>query len=493
MASNFTLKAKVGEKGILIQEMKPKIKTHRKRNGLNIDGDGDVIIRWFTPIENTTPQKYKEHRYNITKLEAVTFSNKKLPMIRQLRETYIQKVAQGIDPSYKEDLKNITITEAVEIYLAKRFKGTAYSRNLKRYDSIKYISVGDILFGEVWVKNVSLKDYQKVINHREETVKFGTIKRELSIITATLNDEEIEKYSPQKIEIIKLKYKNRDKGKPPLDTRITTPLKIFAQHLYKRIMKETNIEHRLFHLLSFMACRRVGEVQQLKVSDFDIKSKIIISRIETTKQSTTENYPISEEIIDAFLEHTEKYNLKEDDNVFHYLERPYGESFNDLVSRVISDEKIMVTKIFSFTQHDNRTLMGSIMNATYSQDFIGKHLLSHKNKGVDGVYTPPGKEGKEKITQKYWAILRNETETKTKTKIIFEDPRNAIETFYDGGEPKSYFDDNTIEGYFENSSLMYKIELDENKNPISGIWYDENGKEFKCTRATFLKFGLEPK
>jgi len=240
-----------------------------------------------------------------------------------------------------------------------------------------------------------------------------------------------------------------------------------------------------------MCVRRTGEVVLIRVNDIDFLDNTINARDDTTKNGIRNMYPIPDKISELASNHISKQRLKADDLVFKYKQRPYSDLFKKSINELIKENKIQIKTLYKeqeYRQHDNRTLLATVMNEKYSEDYIGKNVLSHANtSNIDRTYSTAILKSKRKILGEYWNLLQL-----TDTIDLLQNPAKYPETYYDGDKNslKTERDDYIIFGYYKNTKLMFKIEIDKQDKPLKGVWYDEDGTENICTRASYLKFGF---
>lgn len=459
------------------------LKSEYKIKGVFEDGDGDYRISFKVLLDEET-KKYKYYKHlNVTKKAGV----KTLQDAVSARYQAIKNVKQGKEPFFKP--KALSLDKAVDIYLENRISPYNKKDKLVYNKHIKY-SIGGI-----WIQKITIENFQLVVDEMEaKKLSYDTIKRTLVTPVSALNCKKVQEYKPNKLDFKELKYTNTENGKIPLDERIATDLIILANNIFEKILSIKDDEKRLYLLITFMCVRRTGEVVLIKVDDIDFYDNTINARVDTTKNSARDMYPISIEISELASSYISKKKLKDGDFLFSYKQRVYSDLFKKLINELIDENKIQTKTLYQkyeYRQHDNRTLLATIMNETYSEDFIGKNVLSHKNiSSVDRRYSTAILKSKRKILGEYWNILHHKDTTG-----IFENPLKNAETYYDGDKNslKTERDGQTIFGYYKNTKLMFKIEVDKHDKPIKGVWYDETGEENICTNASYVKFGFNKK
>ena len=480
MSNRFRLQKIGNNPGLYTQVYKDGIKGVK---GIHENGLGDVVIRFKT-------NEGKDHKINVTKYYGYR-DTKDIEGLNRLRLTLKKKAEQGLSLTHTK--KDITLDELFELYLENRVNKKYNEKDLGSYKkNISTVLSNKITVGGKFISNLEIEDFQKVVHTMElRGKKYGTIKRILGLAKKALKIKEAQKYSPKTLDFSELHYQNKDTRKTPLDERITTPLKTVAVSIFSEIMKIEDSEMRLFLLLTTQCVRRTGEVFQLRVDDFFTET--VNARSETTKEKRQEQYPVSKEIVSAFNEHIKKNKLSNNDKVFLFKrQRPYADYFERMVNNLINEGTIKINKpIYDetrYTQHDNRSLLGVLLNRYFSEDMIGKNALSHSDKNVDGGYTKANMENRKTVLSKWWAILRDETQTETSTTQTAIKPLEHEITKYASGNIKSYYDKDRglLEGYYENSKPYYEILIEDGK-PKSGKWWDENDKQFICNRAFYLK------
>lgn len=476
MSTKFNFVKVKNHEGIYTAELKPEYKIR----GTLQDGEGDYRISFKISIDDNT-KKYKYYKYlNVTKEMGV----KNLQDAIDARNQAIKNVKKGKNPFFKP--KALSLDKAVDMYLENRTSSNN-KKDKQVYDKhIKYA------IGGIWVQKIKISDFQLVVDSMEkDKFAYDTITRTLVTPISALKCKPVQEYKPNQLDFRELEYKNTQKGKIPLDERISTDLKILANTIFEKILSVEDDEKRLYFLITFMCVRRTGEVVLIRIDDIDFLDNTINARVDTTKSGIRDMYPIPDEISKLALKHVSKYKLKSADLVFKYKQRAYSDLFKKLINELIKENKIQTKTLYKeqeYRQHDNRTLLATVMNEKYSEDFIGKNVLSHKNaSSIDRKYSTAILKFKRKILGEYWDLLRAVDIIE-----VFQNPAKYIETYYDGDKNslKTEKDGQTVFGYYKNTKLMFKVEIDEEDKPLKGVWYDENGKENVCTNASYKKFGF---
>ncbi len=476
MATKFKFVKVDNHEGIYRAELKSEFKL----KGILQEGEGDFRIS-FKVLTDDCSKKYKYYKHlNVTKKAGV----KTLEDAIYARYQAIKNVKQGKEPFFKP--KALSLDKAVEIYLENRTSSNNQKDKQVYNKHIKY-SIGGI-----WVQKIKISDFQIVVDEMEKNnLQYDTINRTLVTPISALNCKKVQEYKPNKLDFKELKYTNTEKGKIPLDERISTDLKILANTIFEKISSVEDDEKCLFLLITFMCVRRTGEVVLIRVSDIDFFDNTINARVGTTKSGIRDMYPIPDKISALASKHISKQKLKASDLVFKYQQRAYSDLFIKLVNELIKENKIQTKTLYKkqeYRQHDNRTLLATVMNEKYSEDFIGKNVLSHKNtSSTDRTYSTAVLKSKRKILGEYWRLLQL-----TQTIDVLQNPAKHAETYYDGDKNslKTERDDFIIFGYYKNTKLMFKIEIDKQDKPLKGVWYDEDGKENICTNAFYIKCGF---
>lgn len=476
MATKFKFVKVDNHEGLYRAELKSEFKI----KGVLQDGEGDYRISFKVLIDDSS-KKYKYYKYlNVTKKAGV----KTLKDAIYARYQAIKNVKQGKEPFFKP--KALSLDKAVDIYLENRISSNN-KKDKKVYNKhIKYA------IGGIWVQKIKISDFQIVVDEMEKNnLQYDTINRTLVTPISALNCKKVQEYKPNKLDFKELKYTNTEKGKIPLDERISTDLKILANLIFEKISNVEDDEKCLFLLITFMCARRTGEVVLIRVSDIDFFDNTINARVGTTKSGSRDMYPIPDKISELASKHISKKKLKSNDLVFGYKQRAYSDLFIKLINELIKDNKIQTKTLYKkqeYRQHDNRTLLATVMNEKYSEDYIGKNVLSHKNtSSTDRTYSTAILKSKRKILGEYWDLLQL-----TQMSDMLQNPAKHIETYYgkDKNSLKTEKDDSIILGYYENTKIMFRIEVDKHDKPLNGVWYDENGEENICTNASYIKFGF---
>jgi len=479
MASRFKFHKIENQEGIYRTELKSEFKI----KGEVQEGEEEYRIS-FKILGDEDTKKYKYYKYlNVSKELGV----KKLSDAISARKQAIKNVKKGLDPFFKP--KALSLDKAVEIYLSHR-KSTNNKKDYNIYN--KHIKP---LIGGIWVQRITIDDVQTVVENMEKNGSaFASIKRALVTPISALNSKHLKNYNPNKLDLKELTYANREKDKPSIDERISTDLKSLARVLYSSISSIEDIEKKLYLLITLMCVRRTGEVNLISYSDIDNNDKTINARYDTTKTSIREMYPISEEITSLLQLHIEKKGLDKNDSIFSYKQRAYSDEFNRIMNDLIETNQVAIKSLYSkypYGQHDHRTLIATLLNSKYSEDFIGKNILSHKkSSSSDRKYSKATLQFKRDILSEYWEILRGKVDKTSSSKLL--NPAMHNETYYndDKYSLKSEINGNTVLGYYEDTKPMFNIEINEDFKPVKGVWYDENGVENICSNATYRKFGF---
>ena len=286
-------------------------------------------------------------------------------------------------------LKSITNREPVG-------KTSAYKKSLEGF----YYNYIDPEIGHLFLGKVNDKHVEKIMKSLEGYKK--EYKQNLQILMFKIFELEMRKGNIKHNPFYDLNYgKHRDKE--DFDVRLNEPIEIVAKKLYKAAL-EYNPKYRLFLVMTIMLARRVGEIHKLKAGN--IKRYMdgdwyILAKEDITKTVINEKYPLPYEIVNLLPNNILKEEY-ENQKLFDFSEA--GISFN--WNKLVKQAKIDINKGYTLTSHDSRKLFLSILSFRGTDSDLADRCISHKKRGMKGVYLDVPYSIRKEIFEDWWDFLR---------------------------------------------------------------------------------------
>lgn len=193
--------------------------------------------------------------------------------------------------------------------------------------------------------------------------------------------------------------------KPNFDIRLNETIEEVAKKLYLTAL-EYQPRYKLFLLMTIMLARRVGELHKLRfgnIKKFSDGDWYVLAKEDITKTNVNEKYPLPQEVVNLLPRNVldEKY---ENEKLFNFSESSISYNWNKLVKQA----KIKINKGYTLTSHDSRKLFLSILSHSGVDSDIADRCISHKKRGIKGVYLDVPYTIKKEIFVTWWEFLRTD-------------------------------------------------------------------------------------
>lgn len=190
-----------------------------------------------------------------------------------------------------------------------------------------------------------------------------------------------------------------------IDSPINIAKKIYNKLINNEVEYLSNYHHSTYNntketnalfLLMLLTAHRFGELLQLRKSD--IYGNKIISLAINTKTKKDYHFPLPFEL----KEYIENVKGK-DDLLFPNLNRG---KVSIRFKKLIQSLGLTVIKNKTISPHDIRRIFTSVLSKNNVDSTLISYALEHQIKGVMKHYTNYDYEDKEKLFNKYWALIR---------------------------------------------------------------------------------------
>jgi integrase len=354
------------------------------------------------------------HRYiekNLTKRFGCTTATKAFNKLAEIKVL----IAQGKDPFLVNEESDLTktLTQLVLAEIEDRNAGDEYKYiQAKIYNKHIHPLIGKLKLNELTISTIT-----NMFRKLKKTEKSETITNLKKTINPTLDyaaDEGLIESNPLNSRKIKqLTKASAHTGKVPLKHRlvgmdderyISTARKLYQaaltvtkKSLRKRRGKIPDNELQIAFLLVLMTGRRRSEMLGIKYSDIT-EYGTVKTRIETTKTSVWEEYPLPEEVL-------ERLEPKGKGKILPTLSRS---TYSAYIRKFIDGLDLPLHIDMKIDGHDTRNLFLTIMSKETKNPFLCDRALSHsksKYKMLLTYYEPDLSDYKE-LYGHYWDLLR---------------------------------------------------------------------------------------
>ena len=276
-------------------------------------------------------------------------------------------------------------------------KSSEYKKSLEGF----YYNYIDPIIGHLFLDKVNDKHVEKIMKSLEGYRK--EYKQNVQILMFRIFEKEFRKGNIKHNPFYDLDY-GLHKDKEDFDIRLNEPIEDVAKKLYMTA-QEYNPKYRLFLLMTIMLARRVGEIHKLKAGNIKQSKKdgdwYILAKNDITKTKIDEKYPLPDEIVNMLPKDilNEEY---EDERLFNFSSAGIPLHWNKLVK----EAKIDINKGYTLTSHDSRKMFLSILSYNNVDTDIADRCISHRKKGIKGVYLDVPYRVRKEIFEKWWDFLR---------------------------------------------------------------------------------------
>lgn len=277
-------------------------------------------------------------------------------------------------------------------------KMSAYKKKLEGF-YYKYI---DKVIGHMKIEKVKDDDVKKIMKSLDGYKK--EYKQNVQILMFRIFENELRKGNIRYNPFYDIEYGTHS-NKADFDIRLNEPIEQVARKIYQTAL-EYESRYRLFFIMTIMLARRVGEIHKLKggnIKKFSDGDWYILAKKDITKTEIDEKYPLPSEVVNLLPQEIldEEY---ENIHLFDFSESSISYNWNKLVKQA----KIDINKGYTFTSHDSRKLFLSILAFKGIDTDLADRCISHKKRGIKGVYLDVPYRIRKEIFEAWWDFLRSD-------------------------------------------------------------------------------------
>ncbi|MBD3829141.1 MAG: tyrosine-type recombinase/integrase [Arcobacter sp.] len=270
----------------------------------------------------------------------------------------------------------------------------------KKLEGFYYKYIHDII-GRRKIDKVKDEDVKKIMKQLDGYKK--EYKQNVQILMFRIFEQELRKGNIRYNPFYDIDYGTHS-NKPDFDIRLNEPIEEVARKIYK-IALEYSARYKLFFIMTIMLARRVGEIHKLRCGNIKKSSNgdwYILAKRDITKTEIDERYPLPSEVVDLLPQEVldEEY---ENEKLFDFSEASISYNWNKLVKQA----KIDINKGYTLTSHDSRKLFLSILASRGVDTDLADRCISHKRRGIKGVYLDVPYDIRKKIFETWWDFLRD--------------------------------------------------------------------------------------
>jgi len=331
---------------------------------------------------------------NLTKLFNATTAKQASDVLEQVKS----ELRQNKNPfkgSNEGKVKNIVLKSINDREPVGKF--SEYKMRLERF----YYNYIDPVIGHLFLDKVSDEHIRTIMKSLEGYRK--EYKQNLQILMFRIFELELRKGNIRHNPFYELDY-GKHSNKEDFDIRLNEPMEDAAIKLYQTAF-EYNPKYRLFLLMTIMMARRVGEIHKLKAGNikrYSDGSWYILATKDITKTNVNEKYPLPSEVVNLLPKEVLNQEY-ENEKLFSFSESSITFNWNLFVKQA----KININKGYSLTSHDCRKLFLSILTAKGVDSDLADRCISHKKRGMKGVYLDVSYRIRKEIFENWWDFLRN--------------------------------------------------------------------------------------
>lgn len=372
------------------------------------NGEKEYFARWTQNGRSYSPK-------NLTRLFGCTTAKQSLTKLDEIKIL----ISKGDDPfevDNRSDL-NKTITELVLSEIQDRPAGEEY----KYIQEKIYMKHVDPHIGKLKLEDLKMHTIVDLFRKLKKTEKDDTIVNLKKTINPTLDhavDEGLTDKNPLQSRRVKQMTKaSPGSGKAPLKHRLTgmddnryvntarqiynAALVVSKESLKKQRGRMPDRELKIAFLLVLMTGRRRSEMLDINYSDIT-EYGTVKTRIESTKTSVWEEYPLPSEVLE----------LLEPNGIGKILPNLSRSTYSDYIRKFIDDLELSLHAGMKVDGHDTRNLFLTIMSKETKNPFLCDTALSHsksKHNMLLTYYEPDLSDYKE-LFEHYWDLLRERRE-----------------------------------------------------------------------------------
>jgi len=369
---------------------------------------------WFLlPVDEGVREwrqvKGKEKKF-FTEFRDPSTASKK-PVKHRIQNVFNIKEAKAFTAQLKLDLQNKRVTatkKPIVDDMAQAYLSTLNPKSKLIFEGIYDNNIKPSI-GGMRLDKVKKRDIEEIVIELQRKGKSTSyIKQHRTVINGIYNqyDGEEELNPPTKFKTTK--WENKEKKHTKLSKLTSVPFKDIAQCLYKKIMTldtkwiHNPLEVKLVLLIVLQNARRINEVLQLQVKDFDLGASTLHIRPEYTKMNTEEIIPVSDEVI-ALVKQLKK---KPTDAITEYQYNTFRYQFTPLLSSCANiDKEMLKGKALHQTRHLFTSILGredgfglaeadSMLSHSESESIMARYGIHMQFADVKRYFTH------------YWKILR---------------------------------------------------------------------------------------
>lgn len=375
---------------------------------INNNGEKEYFARWTQKGRQYPPK-------NLTRLFGCTTAKQGSTKLDEIKIL----ISKGDDPFRVDNTSDLnkTMTELVLSEIQDRTAGDEYKYIQKKV----YLKHIDPLIGKVKLDDLSMQVIVDLFRKLKQTEKPETIINLKKTINPTLDyavDEGLIDKNPlhsRKVkQMTKVSYAS---GKVPLKHRLTgmddkryvntarqiynAALIVSKENLGKHRGRIPDNELKIAFLLVLMTGRRRSEMLDINYSDIT-EYGTVKTRIESTKTSVWEEYPLPVEVLE----------LLDQNGTGKILPILSRSTYSSYIRKFIDDIEIPLHMEMKIDGHDTRNLFLTIMSKETKNPFLCDTALSHsksKHTMLLTYYEPDLSDYKE-LFEHYWDLLRGKRE-----------------------------------------------------------------------------------